>query len=224
PDPMPGADPGLPHVLTPKQACAGKQPPGRHVLVYDTDGYYVAPGVAELLARDGFAMSLITTFDVLSPVSDQTLEDDMLRAHLHRAGVRVRTATTITAIGTRSVIGHNRHGDPWSAACDGIVLVTQQAPHDSLYAELASDPQKLAAAGISGLYCIGDAVAPRMTSEPTRDGHRPAPETAQKAPPQPPPSQRERAHLPYPGTPPAIAASRLQAEPFHPAACRGAGR
>jgi dimethylamine/trimethylamine dehydrogenase len=195
PDPLPGADPSLPRVLTPEQACAGKRPPGRHVVVYDTDGYYVAPGVAELLARDGFAVSLVTTFDVLSPVSDQTLEGDMLRAHLHRAGVSVRTATTITAIGAEWVTGHDRHGEPWSAACDGIVLVTQQAPQNTLYVELASDPPRLAAAGISGLYCIGDAVAPRMISEAIFDGHRLAREIDQEDPAQPFPYQRERADL-----------------------------
>src|SRR5499433_777188 len=99
---MSGAGPGLPHVLTPEQACAGKRPPGPRVVVYDTDGYYVAPGVAEMLARDGFEVIVVTTFDVLSPVSDQTLEGDMLRAHLHRAGVTVCPATTITGIGAES--------------------------------------------------------------------------------------------------------------------------
>src|SRR5262249_54567347 len=69
PDPMPGADPGLPHVLTPEQACAGKRPPGRRVVVYDTDGYYVAPGVAEMLAADGGDGSGGTTVPGLSPGS-----------------------------------------------------------------------------------------------------------------------------------------------------------
>src|SRR5258708_32035119 len=162
---MPGADPSMPHVLTPEQVCTGKRPPGRQVMVYDTDGYYVAPGIAELLARDGFEVSLITTFDVLSPVSDQTLEADMLRAHLHRAGVSVRPATTITGIGAGSVTGHDRHGEPWSAACDGIVLVTQQRPQDTLYNALPSHQPTLAAAGISAVYPIRDAVPPRMISE-----------------------------------------------------------
>src|SRR5499427_2680907 len=195
PDPMPGADPGLPHVLTPEQACAGKRPPGRRVVVYDTDGYYVAPGVAELLARGGFEVTLVTTFNVLSPVSDQTLEGDMLRAHVHRAGVRVRPATTITQIGTGSVTGHERHGEPWSTACDAIVLVTQQEPQDTLYTTLAGDQPALAAAGISGLYRIGDAIAPRMISEAIFDGHRLAREIEQGDPTQPSPYQRERAHL-----------------------------
>ncbi len=195
PDPMPGADPALPHVLTPEQVCAGKRPPGRRVIVYDTDGYYVAPGLAELLAADGFEVGVVTTFPVLSPVSDETLEGDMLRAHLHRAGVAVTHATTITGIGAGSVTGHDRYGDPWSASCDAIVLVTQQASQDALYAELASDPAALAAAGIGGLYRIGDALAPRMISEAIFDGHRLAREIDGDDPAQPAPYLREPVDL-----------------------------
>jgi dimethylamine/trimethylamine dehydrogenase len=193
PDPMPGADPALPHVLTPQQAVAGKRPPGQRVVVYDTDGYYVAPGMAELLAAEGFEVTVVTTFPVLSPVSDETLEGDMLRAHLHRAGVAVRHATTITGIGAGSVTGHDRNGEPWSAGCDGIVLVTQQVSEDALYTELAGDPAALAAAGISGLYRIGDAVAPRMISEAIFDGHRLAREIDAEEPGQPAPYLRELA-------------------------------
>jgi len=195
PDPMPGADQGLPFVLTPQEACAGKRPPGPRVVVYDTDGYYVAPGVAEMLATGGFEVTVVTTFDVLSPVSDETLEGDMLRAHLHRAGVSVRHGTTITGVGADSVTGHDRHGEPWSAACDGVVLVTQQASQDTLFRELASDETALAAAGISGLYRVGDAVAPRMISEAIFDGHRLAREIDGNDPARPAPYRRERADL-----------------------------
>src|SRR5262245_2503261 len=97
-EPMPGADPALPWVLTPEQVCAGKRPPGPRVVVYDADGYYVAPGLAELLTADGYAVTIVTTYPVLSPVSDETLEGDMLRAHLHRAGIRAEHATTVTEI------------------------------------------------------------------------------------------------------------------------------
>jgi len=190
---MPGADPGLPHVLTPEQVCAGKRPPGPRVVVYDTDGYYVAPGLAEMLATGGFEVTVVTVFDVLSPVSDETLEGDMLRAHLHRAGVNARHGTTITRIGAASVTGHDRYGQPWSADCDGVVLVTQQASLDALYHELASDEAALTAAGISGLYRIGDAVAPRMISEAIFDGHRLAREIDQVDPGRPAPYRRERA-------------------------------
>jgi dimethylamine/trimethylamine dehydrogenase len=195
PDPMHGTDSGLPYVLTPEQVCAGDRPPGPRVVVYDTDGYFVAPGVAELLAAEGFEVRVVTTFDVLSPVSDETLEGDMLRAHVHRAGVSVCHATTITHIGPTSVTGHDRYGEPWSADCDGIVLVTQQESQDALYRELAGDEAALTAAGIGGLYRIGDAVAPRMISEAIFDGHRLAREIEEKNPGLPAPYLRERADL-----------------------------
>jgi len=192
---MPGAGASLPHVLTPEQVCAGKRPPGPRVVVYDTDGYYVAPGIAELLAVDGYEVTLVTTFAVLSPVSDETLEGDMLRAHLHRAGVRVRHATTITEIVPGQVQGHDRYGDPWSAGCEGVVLVTQQASDDGLYLELSGDPAALEAAGISAVYRIGDAVAPRLLSEAVFDGHRLAREIDSPDPETPLPFLRERTDL-----------------------------
>src|SRR5262249_35625479 len=98
PDPMAGGGPEIRRVLSPQHACTGERPPGRRVVVYDSDGYYVAPGVAEMLAADGYEVTVVTTFEALSPVSDQTLEGDMLRAHLHGAGVSVRPATTITTV------------------------------------------------------------------------------------------------------------------------------
>jgi len=176
------------------------------VVVYDTDGYYVGPGVAELLAGDGHEVTVVTTFAVLSPVSDETLEGDMLRAHLHRAGIRVDHATTITEIkpgpasggdggGPWAVAGHDRDGEPWSAGCDGVVLVTQQASDDALYRELAGDPAALAAAGIAAVYRIGDAVAPRLLSEAVFDGHRLAREIDSPDPATPLPFRRERTGL-----------------------------
>jgi dimethylamine/trimethylamine dehydrogenase len=119
----------------------------------------------------------------------------MLRAHLYRAGVTVQHATTITEIGAGSVTGRRRHGQPWSAACDGVVLVTQQTSQDALYTELAGHEPALAAAGISRLYRIGDAAAPRMISEAIFDGHRLAREIDQDDPAQPAPYRRERADL-----------------------------
>ena len=192
PDRIAGADAGLPHVLTPEQVIAGKRPPGRRVIVYDTDGYYVAPGMAELLAADGFEVSLVTTFPVLSPVSDHTLEGEMLRAHLHRRGVAARRGVTITQLAAGAAGGHDEHGQSWSAGCDGIVLVTQQASADELYRELAADSAALAAAGIRAVHLAGDAVAPRLISEAVFDGHRLAREIDRPDPSVPAPFQRER--------------------------------
>jgi dimethylamine/trimethylamine dehydrogenase len=190
-DPISGADAGLAHVLTPEQVAAGKRPAGRNVIVYDTDGYYVGPGVAELLAGEDFSVCVVTTFPVLSPVSDETLEGDMLRADVHRRGIGVRRGVTITGIEAGSARGHDEHGEPWSLRCDGVVLVTQQASDDALYRELAGDDAALARAGVRAVHVIGDAVAPRLVSEAIFDGHRLAREIDRPDPSQPAPYRRE---------------------------------
>ena len=146
---------------------------------------------------------MVTPFAVLSPVSDETLEGDMLRAHLHGAGVALVPATTITAISAGSVIGHDRHGEPWSADCDGIVPGHPAGCHeDALYRELAAGPAALARrpGQIRGLYRIGDAVAPRMISEAIFDGHRLAREIDTADPAQPAPYLREPVDLGEPQT------------------------
>jgi len=186
-----GAGAGLAHVLTPEQVAAGQRPPGRSVIVYDTDGYYVGPGVAELLAADGFSVTVVTTFPVLSPVSDETLEGEMLRADVHRRGISVRRGLTITGIEAGSVRGVDEYDEPWSAECDGVVLVTQQASDNRLYAELTSDQAALDRAGIRAVYVIGDAVAPRILSEAVFDGHRLAREIDLPDPSQPALYRRE---------------------------------
>ncbi len=204
PDPLPGADAALPHVLTPEQVCAGKRPAGERVVVYDADGGHVGPAVAQALAGEGYQVTIVTTFPVLSPVSDETLDGEMLREHVHRAGIAVAYATTLTAIegGGRTAAGRGvrlagagRHGEPWEAACDGVVLVTQQAPRDRLYRDLVADPRALAAAGIADVHLIGDALAPRLLSEAVFDGHRLAREIDRAEPAVPAPWLRERADL-----------------------------
>jgi dimethylamine/trimethylamine dehydrogenase len=197
--PITGADSTQPHVLTPEQLMVeGKRPPGRRVVVYDTDGYFVGPGVAELLAGEGFDTHLVTTHSVVSPISDGTLEGPMLRRHLHDVGVQAHREVTITAVSESQVSGHDEFDQPWTLGTDALVLVTQQRSHDELYRELVADGEALARAGIDAVYCVGDAAAPRMISEAVFDGHRLAREIDGPNPAHPRPYLRERPPPPLP--------------------------
>jgi dimethylamine/trimethylamine dehydrogenase len=172
-EPIAGADASLPFVMTPEQvASEGKRPPGHRVAVYDAEGYFAGPGIAELLAKDGFDTHLVTTFDVVSPTSDLTLEGSMLRQHLHELGVTTHRGVTIDSVEPGRIAGRDEFDEPFSLEVDGVVLVTQQVSDDALYGELAADPGALEASGIEALYRIGDCVAPRMISEAIFDGHR----------------------------------------------------
>jgi len=186
---------GFATALTPEQVMAGARPASGPVVVYDTDGYYVGPGIAELLVLEGYETHLVTSQPRISPVSDDSLEGDMLRRHLHRLGVRMHTSVTVTAIGADAVRGETEFGDPWTLPALGVVLVTQQKSDDALYLELLADPQALAGAGITSIHRIGDAVAPRMPSEAVFDGHRLAREIESDDPSVPLPFLRERPAL-----------------------------
>lgn len=190
-----GADASLPHVLTPERVMLeGKRPASGPVVVYDADGYYVGPGIAEQLIGEGFETHLVTPFGVVSPTSDASLEGDMLRQHLVERGVVAHRDVVLTEIGATGVKGES-FGRPWSMACGGVVLVTQQQSNDGLYRELMADPAALETAGIEAVYAIGDAVSPRHISESVFDGHRLAREIDSDDPMRPLPYLRERIAL-----------------------------
>jgi dimethylamine/trimethylamine dehydrogenase len=171
-EPIEGASASLPHVLMPEQVMEGKRPAGRRVVVYDAEGYFVGPGIAQLLSAEGFDVHLVTSLDVVSPMSDLTLEGPMLRQHLHESGVTMQRGVTVLAVEQGLVSGEDEFEGPWSLEADGLVLVTQQLSDDALYRNLTGDPAALEEAGIEAVYRIGDCVAPRMISEAIFDGHR----------------------------------------------------
>ena len=192
-EPIPGADALLAHVLTPEQIMLeGKRPPGGRVAVYEGEGYFTGPGVAELLAGEGFEVVLATCLDEIAPFCHETLEQAFLRERLHAAGVEMRTGLVADRIVPGGIEGHDEFGDPLAVEADGVVLVTQRLSDEALYLELAADREALAAEGIEGLYRIGDCVAPQLIADAIFDGHRLAREIDAENPAVPRPFLRER--------------------------------
>jgi dimethylamine/trimethylamine dehydrogenase len=192
-DPVPGADSSLPHVLTPEQVLLeGKRPLGRRAVVYDGEGYFMAPGIAELLASEGHDVELVTSLHEVSPFSYETLEQAFLRRRLHELGVRTREETVVTQIESGWILAEHELEGPARVEADGVVLVTQRLSNEALYLELKEDPAALEAAGIEGLYRVGDCVAPQLIADAIFDGHRLAREIDTEDPARPLPWLRER--------------------------------
>jgi dimethylamine/trimethylamine dehydrogenase len=191
--PIPGADASLPHILTPEQIMLeGKAVPGKRVVVYDAEGYFVAAGLAEKLAGEGHDVELATCLERIAPVSDETLEGPMLRQHLHDVGVKQRAGFLAGEIGEGFMRGTDEFGEPVEVEADAVVVVTQRLSNEALYLELAEDADALRAEGIEALYRIGDCVAPRIIAEASFDGHRLAREIDSEDPATPLPYTRER--------------------------------
>jgi len=195
---IPGADASLPHVLTPDQIMVEAKPvPGERVLVYDTEGFFMGASLAEKLAREGKQVTLVSPFDTLAQYMEYTLDNHRQLRLLHELGVAMVPQHTVTAIEPGRVTGvrgyHEDQPVTWQA--DAVVLCTMRRSDDALYRILEADPDALAAAGIKGLYRIGDCVVPRPISEAVFEGHRLAREIDEANPAVPLPFIRERRTL-----------------------------
>jgi dimethylamine/trimethylamine dehydrogenase len=171
--------PGAEHdfVYTPEQVSAAHGAiDGEHVLVYDTDGYFTAVGMAEMLLAAGRRVSIVTPFPNLSPFMFLTGEAFRVNRELRVQGVEIVPNHVLSQIAPEQSLGQNvwapAGSDPVLWEADAVVLVTQREPRDALYHELRGDPQRLEREGIEAVYRIGDCLAPRTIAENIFDGHR----------------------------------------------------
>jgi dimethylamine/trimethylamine dehydrogenase len=143
------------------------------VVIYDCEMYFTGAGLAEKLVREGKDVTYVTPFDGIAPYTRYTLESPRLNRLLRELGVNVVLEHVLVSIES----GSAPLADIWTdeeqeVAADTVVLVTQRISEDALYRELSSDQEALAAAGITGLYQIGDCVLPSLTAEAVFSGHR----------------------------------------------------
>ena len=173
-EPLEGADAALDHIFTPEQLMLGNQrpPAGTPVVVYDTEGYFMGPGLAELLRSEGYPVEIVTPYQQVAAQCDITLEGYQMRVRLHEAGVNFHRNVALTRIADGHVEGHGEFAEAVSLAAGAVVLVTHRFPENQLYTTLSADRPALEAAGISGLYQAGDCVSPRLLADTVFDGHR----------------------------------------------------
>jgi dimethylamine/trimethylamine dehydrogenase len=171
---LPGIDEGGDWVFTPEQLMAEARRPteGTHVTVYDTEGYYMGAGLAQLLADEGYEVALVTPHAQVAPEADLTLEGNAIRTTLHRSRVAMYREVTLTAAHRRHLVGLGAHGESFRVETGALVLVTMRVPVDEMYNALVSDRKSLSESGIRGVYCVGDASSPRAMAEAMFDGHR----------------------------------------------------
>jgi dimethylamine/trimethylamine dehydrogenase len=129
----------------------------------------------------------------MAPYMRFTLEEQRQYQRLTELGVGIITQTLVLSAqpGRVSVLQH------WAGAenaieIDSILLATQRNSRSALYDQLKSDRSRLDEAGISGVYCIGDAWSPGMVAQAVFSGHRLAREIDSADPSTPLPFIRER--------------------------------
>jgi dimethylamine/trimethylamine dehydrogenase len=168
--PMPN-DGTLP-VFTPDDLTAGQIPNGR-VVLFDDDHYYMGGVMAELLAKHGAKVTVVTPSAYVSDWTRNTLEQGAIHRRLASLGVEIelnRSVTKIAAGGVATACVYT--GSSRDLAADAIVLVTSRVPQDQLWRELKDRSGEWAGNGIRGIKVLGDAEAPGPIAWATYAGHR----------------------------------------------------
>jgi dimethylamine/trimethylamine dehydrogenase len=159
---------GSENVFTPDDLMENKLPAG-NVVIYDDDHYYMGGVLAELLATNGCSVSLVTPAPMISYWSQFTLEQEKTQARLMNLGVKLYPKSILNEIKKDSVrLSNTVSGEEVELPRDGVVLVSDRTPNDSLYYDLkpALDEGKL-----NSLRIIGDAEAPNIIAQAVFAGH-----------------------------------------------------
>lgn len=157
-------DASIATVLTPDDLFAGRRPAGTRVVVYDDELFYLGGVLAELLAREGFEVTIVTPESKVSAWTVNTMEQHKIHRRLVEAGVEVLTDTAVvhhegdTARVVCAYTGRER-----DIAADAIVSVTFRLPDDSLVGELRTS-------GFANVQAIGDAWSPGTIAEAVYSG------------------------------------------------------
>ena len=151
--------------LTPDDIMAGQRPSGP-VVIFDDDHYYMASVLALMLAREGLAVTFVTSHGVVSSWSGRTVEQAQAQSSLIKAGVNLIVSNAVTAL-TRGAAELTCvfSGNVTSIPCGGFIPVTSRQPNDALWHDLRQLPSLT-------VHRIGDCKAPGLIAHAVYDGHR----------------------------------------------------
>ncbi|WNK21049.1 FAD-dependent oxidoreductase [Halomonas piscis] len=159
-------------IYTPDDLMDGNIPEGK-VIVFDDDHYYMGGVMAELLAKNGADVTLITPAAYVSDWTRNTLEQVAIHPRLVEAGVDIVLNRGITEIAADHVVSncvYTQYTQKFDA--DSVVMVAGLKENNELYEALLEREDEWEDAGIKSVKLIGDANAPGPIAWATYAGHR----------------------------------------------------
>jgi len=165
-------DPGLP-VLTPDDLMAGELPQADRVVLFDDDHYYMGGVLAELLARAGRHVTLVTPAHCPSSWTTNTMEQHRIQRRLLELEVELVASHAVLATVDGGVrVGCVFTGRERELVADAAVLVTARLPVDVVYQELIARRADWAGAGLTTVKALGDCLAPGTIAAAVWEGRR----------------------------------------------------
>jgi dimethylamine/trimethylamine dehydrogenase len=150
-------------VVTPDDLMDGMALEGR-VVIFDDDHYYMGGVLAELLAKTGCEVTIVTPASLVSSWTHYTDDQPRIQARLLERGVRIESSAVVSAIDQEGVeLACRFTGRRRQLECSTVVMVTARIANDALYRALQ---------GRAGVAAIGDCLAPGTIAKCVYDGHR----------------------------------------------------
>jgi len=172
--PVPGHDRA--GIFTPDDLMDGKRPsgtPDRPIAIYDDDQYYMAGVLAELLAKSGQSVVMVTPGMEISAWCRLTDEQFRVHQRLDSLGVRFVLNRKLVAIGADHLrVADTYTGKEEEVGCGDVLLATGRTPETGLFDALSADGDRLKQAGIRTLARIGDCLVPGAVVHAVYSGHR----------------------------------------------------
>ncbi len=159
-------------IFTPDDIYAGKLPTGR-VVIFDDDHYYLGGVIAELLTKNGIAVTLVTPATEVSAWTTYTADQHRIQSTLMTLGVQIVTAQAVTGFDGNAVTTKCIYtGRENSERCDQLLTITSRSPNDALYNDLTQLLPSDASNGQPLIKRIGDCNAPSIIATAVFAGHR----------------------------------------------------
>ena len=158
--PVPGCK-----ALTPDDIMDGKRPAtaGSAVTIYDDDHYYMASVIAELLASEGYRVTLATQGMCVASWTEYTLEQRHIENRLLNVGIQILARHQLTEVGEGWLQLTNTLSGEVSNHEGSVISVTARLPRDELFEVLK---------GKIPVRRIGDCFGPSIIAAAVYEGHR----------------------------------------------------
>jgi len=158
--PVPGCK-----ALTPDDIMDGKRPAtaGSAVTIYDDDHYYMASVIAELLASEGYRVTLATQGMCVASWTEYTLEQRHIENRLLNVGIQILARHQLSEVGEGWLQLTNTLTGEVSNHEGSVISVTARLPRDELFEVLK---------GKIPVRRIGDCFGPSIIAAAVYEGHR----------------------------------------------------
>ncbi len=158
--------------FSPDDIMDGRRPPKGSVVVFDDDHYYMGSVMADLLAGEGYQVTLVTPGLCVGSWTEYTLEQGHIEKRLLDLGVEILPRHCVSAVGDSVIKLVNLVTGEQLERSGTLVPVTMRLPNDQLYESLDTLNARVEDANIKSIRRIGDCYGPATIAAAVYEGHR----------------------------------------------------